>query len=182
MHPISLFFWVHVKNQPPVLGKAILFWVWNQNGGDTYVFWLIFNIGTRSVISFQRSQRELSIDVTKHRSTEKNYQDTHYPHFTFKPETGITFPKSGVCFYCVRAAFCAVFGRSAFTQKGTRSKVPVNAFCSDVPIRKIIPPSPALRSGVIPRGVDPWPERTLAELTHSKQNSPFPIQRVASPP
>jgi len=43
------------------------------------LFWLFFKIGICSAISFKRSRRELSFDVAEHRSTLKNYQNTHYP-------------------------------------------------------------------------------------------------------
>jgi len=52
----------------------------------------------RSTPSFKRSRRELSIDVAGHRSMLKNYENTHYPHFTFMPKTGIALPKTGVLF------------------------------------------------------------------------------------
>jgi len=63
-----------------------------------YVFWLFFKIGVYSAISFKR--RGLSIDVAEHRSTMKNYPNTHYPRYSFMPKAGIEYPKTGVCFYC----------------------------------------------------------------------------------
>ena len=38
-----------------------------------YVFWRIFKVDLCSAISFERSRRELSIDVAEHRSMLKNY-------------------------------------------------------------------------------------------------------------
>ena len=62
-----------------------------------YVFRLFFKIDLCSAI-FKKSRRELSIDVT----ALKNYQNTQYPRFSnFILKTGIAFPKTGVCFYCV---------------------------------------------------------------------------------
>jgi len=46
-----------------------------------YVFWLFFKIGLCSAISFERSRRELSIDVAERRSILKNNQNTHYSFF-----------------------------------------------------------------------------------------------------
>ena len=67
-----------------------------------YAFWLVFEIGLCSAISFERSRRELSIDVAEHRSILKEkFQNTYYPRFSFTPKTGIAFPKTRFCFYCV---------------------------------------------------------------------------------
>jgi len=58
------------------------------------------DIGTFSHVISKRSQRELSIDVAEHRLISKNYQDTHYRRFSVTPNTGIAFPKTGLCLYC----------------------------------------------------------------------------------
>jgi len=65
-----------------------------------YVFWLFFKIGLLSAISFERSRRELSIDVAQHMPMFRYYQNTRYPRFSLIPETGIAFPKRGSRFYC----------------------------------------------------------------------------------
>jgi len=59
---------------------------------------VIFKIGLCSAISFKRSRRELSIDVAEHRPMLKNFQNTNYPRFSFVPNTGLTFFKSGFLF------------------------------------------------------------------------------------
>jgi len=89
---------VHLKNNAPVLGNAIPVlgvkpkWGW-------YVFWLFFQIGLCSAMSFKRSRRELSIDVAEHRSMLKNYHKTHYPRFILTPKTRYSIPQNGVfCF------------------------------------------------------------------------------------
>jgi len=65
-----------------------------------YVLRLFFNIGICSAISFERSRREVSIDVVEHRSTSKNDKNTIYLRLSFIPKIGIAFPKTGVCFDC----------------------------------------------------------------------------------
>jgi len=47
----------------------------------------IFVIFQGSTISFERSRRELSIDVAENRSTLKIHRKTHYPRFSFIPKT-----------------------------------------------------------------------------------------------
>jgi len=59
---------------------------------------VIFQIGLWSAISFERSRRELSIDVAEHRSMLNNYQNKYYLRFSFTPKTGIAFRKTGVLF------------------------------------------------------------------------------------
>jgi len=71
----------------------------------------IFKIGICSAISFKRSRRELSIDVTEHRSTLKNYQNTHYPRFSVIP-TDIASPKTGDCFRCVHLIYISYWHMS----------------------------------------------------------------------
>jgi len=70
-----------------------------------YVFWLFFEIGLGSAISFKRSRRELPIDVAEHRSMLENYQNMHYPRFSFIPKTGIVFLQKGFCFFSVALVF-----------------------------------------------------------------------------
>jgi len=53
------------------------------------VFWLFFDIGLCSAISFKRFRRELFIDVAEHRSKVKNYQNTLYVGFSIIPKTGV---------------------------------------------------------------------------------------------
>ena len=90
---------IHSKNKAPVLGNALhLFWVWNQNGDGTYFG---YKTGLCSAISFERSRRELPIDVAEPRSPLKNYPNTYYPRLSLIPKTGMAFPKTGGCFYCV---------------------------------------------------------------------------------
>jgi len=61
-----------------------------------YVFWLFFLC---SAIAFERSRRELSIDVAELRSMLKNYKNTHFLRLSFTPKTGIAlFLKTGVWF------------------------------------------------------------------------------------
>jgi len=79
------------------LGNAIPFLSVKPKRG-WYVFWLFFKIGQCSAILFERSRRELSIDVAEHRSMLKNCQNTHYPRFSFIPKTGKAFPETGSCF------------------------------------------------------------------------------------
>jgi len=87
------------KNKTPVLGNAIpILGVKPKRG--CYVFWLFFKIGLCSATSLKRSRRELSIDVAEHGSMLKNYQNTHYPCFSFIPKTGMAFPNRGI-FYSV---------------------------------------------------------------------------------
>jgi len=69
-----------------------LFWCVKSKTGMVR-FWLFFKIGIG--ISFKRSQRKLSIDVAELRPMLKNYQNTHYPRFSFIPKTGTVFPKTG---------------------------------------------------------------------------------------
>jgi len=71
----------------------------------THIFWLFPKIGLYSAISwhaFETSRRELSIDMAEHRSMLENYQNTHYSRFSFTPKTGTAFPKTILCFYCVK--------------------------------------------------------------------------------
>jgi len=74
---------------------------------------LIFKIGLCSATSLKRSWWELSIDVVEHRSRLNNYQNTPYPRFSLIPKTytGIAFPKTGVCFYCISVWMSAPSGR-----------------------------------------------------------------------
>jgi len=58
------------KNKTPVLGNAIPVLGVKPNGD---VFWLFFQIGLCSALSFERSRQELSIDMAEHRSTVKLY-------------------------------------------------------------------------------------------------------------
>ena len=59
---------------------------------------IFFEIDLCSATSFERSQRELSIDVAQHKSSLKIYQNTYYPRFSFTPKTGTAFLKTGVLF------------------------------------------------------------------------------------
>jgi len=77
------------EKRDPVLGNAILVLGVKPNAN---VFWLFFKIDLCSAISFERSRRELSSDVAEHSFMLKNYQNTHYPRFSFVPKTG-TAPK-----------------------------------------------------------------------------------------
>ena len=65
-------------------------------------FFVFFVIGQCSVISFEKSRRELAIDVAEHRSMLKNYHNTKYLCFSFTPKTGIAFPKTDVLFLLCR--------------------------------------------------------------------------------
>jgi len=109
-----------VKIKPPFWVMLYLFWVLNQNGGGTYFILVIFRgKPISSHISFERFRRELSIDVAEHWSMLKNYQNTHYPRFSFIPKTSRVFPKTGVlfvlCIICKHQSFplkaLTVFGR-----------------------------------------------------------------------
>ena len=59
---LSYLIFEHNKNKTPVLGNAIPVLGVKRKPG-WYVFWLFFEIGLCSAISFKRSRRELSIDV-----------------------------------------------------------------------------------------------------------------------
>ena len=48
----------------------------------------------------ESSHRDLSHDMAEHRPILKNNRNTLYPRFSFKPKTGIPFPK-GVFLYCL---------------------------------------------------------------------------------
>jgi len=61
----------HCIDKTPFWGMLYGFWGWNQIGG-WYVLSLFFKVGLCSAISFNRSRRELSIDVAEHRSTFKS--------------------------------------------------------------------------------------------------------------
>jgi len=62
---------LHSKNETLVLAKAIPDLGIKLKRGF-YVFWLFFQIGMCSPISFKRSRRELSIDMAEYRSILKN--------------------------------------------------------------------------------------------------------------
>jgi len=64
---------------------------------------VIFQDSLCSAISFKKFRRELSIDLAEHRYMLKNYQNTHYPHFSFIPKTGIAFPKTLKKVLCIHA-------------------------------------------------------------------------------
>jgi len=46
------------------------------------------------------SRRYLLNDMAKQMPILKNNQNTYHPRFGFTPKIGITFPKTGFCFYC----------------------------------------------------------------------------------
>jgi len=50
--------------------------------------------------------------MAEHRSILENYENTHYPHFSFMPETGIAFPKMRVLYL-----LCTVLKLSADWRK-----------------------------------------------------------------
>ena len=62
------------------------------------MFWLFYKICLRSVVSFNRSRRELSTDVAEHRSTLKKFKNTHYPYFSFIPKKRYGIPQNGGLF------------------------------------------------------------------------------------
>jgi len=49
----------------------------------------------------ESSRRELLNDMAERKIILKNNQNTHHPRLGFTPKTGIAYPKTGVCFYCV---------------------------------------------------------------------------------
>jgi len=57
----------------------------------------------------ESSRRDLFNDMAEHRPILKNKQNTYHPRFDLTPETGITFPKTGYCFYCVPNLFFSCF-------------------------------------------------------------------------
>jgi len=61
-------------------------------------------MGLCSAISFERSRRELSINVAEHGPMLKNYQNSHYPRFSFISKTGIALTKTGVLY--LRCSHC----------------------------------------------------------------------------
>jgi len=85
---------IRSKNKTAVSGNALpVLGVKPKRG---YVFWLFFKIDPCSDISFERSRRELSIDVAVHSSMLKNYRNTLYPRFSFIAKTGIdSIPQNG---------------------------------------------------------------------------------------
>jgi len=46
----------------------------------------------------ESSRRDLSNDMTEHKPSLKNNQNTYYPRFGFTPKTGMVFPNTGVLF------------------------------------------------------------------------------------
>jgi len=66
-------------------------------------FWKFFNIDLCSATSMESSRRDLLNDIAERRPILKNYQNTYHPLFGFTPKTGITFPKTEFCFYCVKS-------------------------------------------------------------------------------
>jgi len=65
----------HCKNKT-CMGNAVpVLGVKSKRG--CYLFSLFFKIGQCLAISFERSRRELSIDVAERRSMLRNYQNTH---------------------------------------------------------------------------------------------------------
>jgi len=46
----------------------------------------------------ESSRQDLLNDVAEHRSILKNNQNTYYPRFSFTPNIGIAFPKTGFLF------------------------------------------------------------------------------------
>ena len=63
----------------------------------SYEFWLFFKIDP-SPTSFERSRRELFINVAEHRSILKNNQNTYQSRFSFTPKTGVKLPETGDLF------------------------------------------------------------------------------------
>jgi len=59
-----------IKQKTPVLGDAIP--ILDVKLKREYVFWLFFKIGLCAATSFERSWRELSIDVAEHGSILEN--------------------------------------------------------------------------------------------------------------
>jgi len=78
------------KNKTPVLGNSIP--VLDVKLKRGYVFWIFFKIDLCSATSFERSRRELSIDVAEHRSMLRSYQNMNCPRFSFTLKTGGAFP------------------------------------------------------------------------------------------
>ena len=78
-----------------------------KNGGGAYFDY--FSRQACLAISLNRSRRELSIDVAEHRSTMKNYENSHYLRFSFIPNTSIAFPKMGGLFLLWLAKTCLDF-------------------------------------------------------------------------
>ena len=49
----------------------------------------------------ESSRQDLFNDMAEHSPILKNNQNTCQPRFGFIPKTGIAFPETGFCFYCV---------------------------------------------------------------------------------
>jgi len=88
-----LYVWFTVKAKP-CFGKCYTCFGCETKTG--VVRKLFFKLGLCSAISFERSRRELSIDVAEHRSVLENDQNTLYLRFSFIPRTGLAFPKTGI--------------------------------------------------------------------------------------
>ena len=62
-------------------------------------------------MSFERSRRELSIDLSAHRSVLKNTKIRFsHPVLVSCPKQGIALPKTGAIFYCVPWVHTKVYG------------------------------------------------------------------------
>jgi len=44
----------------------------------------------------ESSRRDLLNDMAEHGPILKNNQNTYYPRYSFRPETGMAFPKNGL--------------------------------------------------------------------------------------
>jgi len=49
----------------------------------------------------ESSRRDLLNDMAEHKPILKNNQNTYHTRFGFTPKTGVAFPKTRFCFYCV---------------------------------------------------------------------------------
>ena len=88
---VSLFQWDHLVKTKPSFGFPVL-GVEPKRGW--FVFWLFFNIGLCSAISFKGLGE--SFPLAEHRSMLNDYRSTPYLCFSFMPKTGIAFHKTGV--------------------------------------------------------------------------------------
>ena len=89
---------IHGKNKTPVLGDPIPVLGMKLKRGWS-VFWYFLNINLCSATLMESSRRDLLNDMAENMPILKNNQNTCHPRFT--PKTGIAFPTTRFCFYCV---------------------------------------------------------------------------------